>query len=99
MIARHWRGLAKAQCAEAYAAHLRSETFPALNTMPGFMGASILRRAVPRGTEFLVITHWASLDSIHAFAGADAETAVVPQEVQEMMLEFEPRARHYEVLP
>jgi heme-degrading monooxygenase HmoA len=63
------------------------------------LGASILRRAVPQGTEFLVITHWASLDSIHAFAGADAQTAVVPPKVQEMMLDFEARARHYEVLP
>jgi heme-degrading monooxygenase HmoA len=98
MIARYWRGLAKAECAEAYVAHLRSETFPALKAIPGFAGASILRRAVPEGVEFLVLTNWDALSSIHAFAGADAETAVVPPQVREMMLDFEARARHYEML-
>jgi heme-degrading monooxygenase HmoA len=63
------------------------------------MGASILRRAVLEGLEFLVITNWASLESIRAFAGVNAEVAVVPKKVQEMMLDFEARARHYEVLP
>lgn len=98
MIARHWQGLAKPQHADAYVEHLRTETFPALKTIPGFVSAAILRRAVPQGVEFQIITHWQSLDVIHAFAGADAEAAVVPQKVRDMMIEFESRARHYEVV-
>ena len=98
MIARHWRGLAKADRAGAYIEHLQAETFPALKAIPGFISATILRRDVPQGVEFQIITHWQSLDVIRAFAGADAETAVVPQKVRDMMIEFEPRARHYEVV-
>ena len=30
MIARHWRGIARATAAAAYIEHLRVETFPAL---------------------------------------------------------------------
>lgn len=98
MIARHWHGLAKAQHADAYIEHLQTETFPALHAIPGFISATILRRTVPQGVDFQIITHWQSLDVIHAFAGADAEAAVVPQKVRDMMLSFEQRARHYEVV-
>ena len=97
MIARHWRGIARATAADAYIEHLRVETFPALTQLPGFLSASILRRAVPLGVEFLIVTYWESLERIGAFAGPDLEAAVVPEVVQGMMVEFDTRARHYEV--
>lgn len=56
MIARQWRGLAKKTCAEAYVEHLRADTFRGLAKIPGFVDASILRRDVPEGVEFLVET-------------------------------------------
>jgi heme-degrading monooxygenase HmoA len=98
MIARHWRGVARRERAEAYIEHLRAETFPALARLPGFLSASILRRRVPEGEEFLVITNWESLAAIRAFAGEDVEGAVVPDTVQEMMVSFDRTARHYEVV-
>ena len=98
MISRQWRGLAKAASAEAYVEHLRSETFPAIQTIPGFVSASILRRVVPRGIEFLVVTRWASIESIREFAGADSEAAVVPQKARAMMIEYDHTVRHYEVV-
>jgi heme-degrading monooxygenase HmoA len=98
MIARHWRGVARRERAEAYIEHLRAETFPALARLPGFLSASILRRRVPEGEEFLVITNWESLAAIRAFAGEDVEGAVVPDTVQEMMVSFDRTARHYEMV-
>jgi heme-degrading monooxygenase HmoA len=98
MISRQWRGLAKHVCAEAYIEHLRSETFPAIQKLPGFVSASILRRAVPVGVEFLIVTHWASIDSIRGFAGSNPESAVVPEKVREMMVEYDHTVRHYEVV-
>jgi heme-degrading monooxygenase HmoA len=98
MISRHWRGLARVDRAQVYVEHLRTETFPALNAIPGFVNASILRRSLPQGVEFLVLTHWASLDSIRGFAGNDVETAVVPQKVHDMMVEYDRIVRHYEVV-
>lgn len=98
MISRHWHGLAQAAHADAYVEHLRTETFPALRKLPGFAGASILRRAVAEGVDFMIVSRWESVDAIRAFAGSDAETAVVPEKVQAMMLEFDRFARHYEVV-
>jgi heme-degrading monooxygenase HmoA len=98
MISRQWRGLSKHGCAEAYVEHLRSETFPAIAALPGFVGASILRRTVARGVEFLIVTQWASIGAIGSFAGPDTETAVVPDKVREMMIEYDHTVRHYEVV-
>lgn len=98
MISRHWRGLARAAYAEDYVRHLRDETFPAIARLPGFVGASILRRDLPDGVEFLVVTRWDSLDSIRAFAGDDINVAVVPRHVQDMMADFDRTVSHYEVV-
>ena len=57
-----------------------------------------LRRDVEGGTEFMIVTLWDSLAAIKAFAGADIEAAVVPDSVQEMMLAYDRRASHYEVV-
>jgi heme-degrading monooxygenase HmoA len=98
MISRHWRGLAKPPHADDYVRHLRSDTFPELSKIPGFIDASILRRNVQGGVEFLIVTNWESMRAIEQFAGRDSEVAVVPEKVQHMMLEYDRRARHYEVL-
>jgi heme-degrading monooxygenase HmoA len=98
MISRQWRGLAKPDCTEAYVDHLRSETFPAIAKLPGFVRASILRRTLREGVEYLVVTEWDSLDSIRRFAGDKVDAAVVPARVREMMLEYDQLVRHYEVV-
>ncbi len=98
MISRQWRGLARADQAEVYQEHLLAETFPALQRIAGFVDASILRRKAAGGVEFLIVTRWASMDAIRQFAGADPEAAVVPQKVQRMMIEFDSRVRHYDVV-
>jgi heme-degrading monooxygenase HmoA len=98
MISRQWRGLTRAGQASAYVRHLKEETFPALRRLSGFRGASILKRDVGEGVEFLIVTEWDSLDAIRAFAGADVEVAVVPPAVQAMMIEFDRSARHYELV-
>ena len=77
--------------------HLKLETFPQLADLPGFVRATILRRIVPAGTEFQVVTLWQSLGAIEAFAGRDVGVAVVPQSVQAMMLSYDHSVSHYEV--
>jgi heme-degrading monooxygenase HmoA len=69
-----------------------------LRELPGYVGASILRRQVDRGTEFLVVTRWESLQAIGQFAGADYTVAVVPSEVQRMMIDYDRSVRHYQVI-
>ena len=98
MISRHWRGLAKSTHADEYVEHLRTETFPHLSNIPGFLSASILKRKVPEGVEFLIVTNWESIKTIEQFSGREPEAAVVPEKVQKMMIEYDRNARHYEVV-
>lgn len=98
MVARQWRGLARASDAAAYEDHLRGHTFPALRRISGFVDASILRRRVERGVEFVIVTRWASMQAIEGFAGPDVEAAVVPVEVEALMLEYDRRVNHFEVV-
>jgi heme-degrading monooxygenase HmoA len=98
VISRQWRALAHRSEALRYIEHLRTETFPALKKMPGFIDASILSRPLGAGVEFLIETRWESLTAIARFAGADTEAAVVPPKVVAMMIEYDNRARHFEVI-
>ena len=80
MISRHWKGIARREFADGYVDHLRCETFPQLAVLPGFIRASILRREVPDGIEFQVVTLWDSLSAIEVFAGLGAQQIVrVPE--------------------
>ena len=84
--------------ASAYIAHLQRETFRSLRGTPGFVYATIMHRDVEDGTEFLVTTYWRSLDAIKAFAGDDVTRAVVPPAAQSMMVRYDDRAVHYEIV-
>ena len=98
MISRQWCGVAKSSEADRYVSHLRTETFPQLSRIDGFMGASILRRPVAEGVEFRIVTTWASMEAISRFAGERVETAVVPEKAQAMMVSFDHSVDHYEVV-
>lgn len=97
MIERHWKGICRSEHAGKYEAHLITDTFKKLALLDGFINARILKRPVNEGVEFLIVTVWKSLESIHAFAGDNTETAVVPALVQRMMIRFDARAAHYVV--
>jgi len=98
LISRHWKGVAKSEEADNYIHHLRNKTFPELARIDGFVRASILRRSTREGTEFLVVTTWQSFEAIRRFAGESVNTAVVPPEVQEMMLKYDREVTHYEIV-
>src|SRR5258708_6844719 len=98
MISRHWKGIVKRGCADAYNAHLERETFPSLRRLPGFVDASILRRETAEGTEFQIVTVWQSLDAIQAFAGQNLTAAVVPDAAQELMATYDRFVVHYEIV-
>ena len=97
MILRHWKAIARVEEADNYIHYLQTETFPHVATIEGFIEAKILTRNVEQGVEFLIISTWASVESIKQFAGDVAEKAVVPPHVQAMMVEFDDFATHYEI--
>ncbi len=97
-ISRHWKGVAKIEEADHYIHHLRNDTFPKLARIEGFIKASIMRRPIREGMEFLIVTTWQSMEAIRKFAGESAETAVVPPSVQAMMVQYDREVAHYEVV-
>jgi ATP-dependent Clp protease ATP-binding subunit ClpA len=98
MVVRTWKGVVKPGLADEYVRHLKTETFPALRHLGGHQAASILRREVEDGTEFLITTVWRSLDDIKAFAGDDVTSAVLPPAAQAMMVRYDDRAVHFELV-
>jgi heme-degrading monooxygenase HmoA len=98
MIIREWRGCAEAQRAEAYANHFREKVAPDLRSIAGFLGADLACRTVGDKVEFLVLTRWRSMEAIRAFAGPDAERAVVEPAAVAALTEFDEFVRHYEAI-
>ena len=48
--------------------------------------------------EFATLTLWESWDAVRAFAGDDAETAVVPEEARAVLSRWDERSSHYEIV-
>ncbi len=97
-ISRHWKGVAKPEEADNYIHHLRNDTFPRLARIEGFIKASILRRPIGEGTQFLIVTTWQSIEAIRKFAGESASMAVVPPSARAMMVEYDIEVAHYEIV-
>src|ERR1700738_2541875 len=99
MIARMWRGWAASPAAaDLYEEFLRSTFLPAAYSIPGFKGASVLRRTVGNEIEFTTITRFDSVQAIKAFAGEDYEAAHVAPRARELLVRFEPRCVHSELV-
>ncbi len=98
MIVRAWRGRAPSSNPVAYIEHFRRNVLPELRRIKGFLGASLLREDRLGEVEFLVLTKWASMDAIRAFAGDDVSRAVVEPGAVAALVGFDQRVQHYEVV-
>lgn len=97
MIARIWRGRASLDNAPHYSRHATERVFPSLADLPGHRGAYLLTRETDGHVEFLAVTLWESINAIKAFAGENAEIAVVEPEARAVLSDYDDFARHYEV--
>ena len=98
VIARIWHGWTKREDAAGYESHLKPELLPGLSKVAGFQRSYLLRRAVGDEVEFMTIILWDSTEAIRTVAGADYETAVIPEERQKYLLRFDAKAEHFEVV-
>ncbi|NNM74421.1 antibiotic biosynthesis monooxygenase [Enterovirga aerilata] len=98
MILRIWRARSIGAGVERYGRHFQDRVVPDLRGRPGFLGATLSRRSVGDATELMVETRWASLDAIRAFAGEAAEAAVVEPEAREVLIDYDERVAHYEIV-
>ena len=94
-----WHGWTRPANADAYEHLLREEVFHAIGgrAIAGYRGIELLRR--PEGDEvgFVTMMWFESMEAIRAFAGADAEVAVVPPAARALLSRFDARSAHYEV--
>ncbi|MFY9741499.1 MAG: antibiotic biosynthesis monooxygenase [Candidatus Sulfotelmatobacter sp.] len=97
MIARVWHGYTKPENADAYEALLKPELLPGISKKKGYKGSYLLRRKAGAEVEFITIMFWDSIDSLRAAAGADYETAIIPEERRKYLSKYDAKSAHYEM--
>jgi heme-degrading monooxygenase HmoA len=97
VIARRWRAWAFPAAADAYERHFGEVVLPALEAVPGFDGAVLLRRDAAGESELVALTFFDSMASVEGFAGSDPERAVVHEEARQLLTRWDDRAAHYQV--
>ncbi len=104
-ILRLWRGWTTPENADAYQRVVLEHVIPAIEArrIPGFLQIDVLR--VPsdpspdRGeVEFATIMTFETADCINAFVGADSTLSHVPEEARAILLRFDERATHFDVI-
>jgi heme-degrading monooxygenase HmoA len=97
MIARVWHGYTKPEHADSYESMLKPELLPGVSKINGYKGSYLLRKDRGVEIEFITIMLWESIDAIRAVAGADYETAVIPEERRKYLARYDAKSAHYEV--
>ena len=98
MIARMWRGQARAENADAYERFVTTKVFAELPAIAGHRGAYLLKRPIENGeVEFIAVTLWESLAAIRDFAGDAIDRAVVEPEARAVLSSFDDVVRHFEL--
>ncbi len=95
MIVRSWRGRAPRDRADGYTRHFFDVVLPKLQSLPGFAGATLLRRPAGDETEFLVLTSWDSMDAVKLFAGDTPDVAVVDADARALLSTFDTTVDHW----
>src|SRR5215203_658162 len=100
MISRIWRGWTTPENADKYEALLIEEIFIGIHErqIPGFRGIELLRRETNGLVEFVTKMEFESLSAVREFAGDDYEHAVVPEKAKTLLLKYDKRSRHYEIV-
>jgi len=97
MIARTWRGVVRAEDAEAYAEYIRATGIAEYAATPGNRGAYLLYRIAGDRAEVLTISFWDSLDAVRGFAGDDIDRAVFYPEDDRYLVDRDLTANHFVV--
>ena len=98
MVVRSWDGSTTQDNADKYVRHITESVIPELESLKGFVGIYVLKCPTVGGYDFRVLTMWDSMESVHAFAGEDAEKAVVAAEARTVLSAFDDKVSHYDVV-
>jgi antibiotic biosynthesis monooxygenase (ABM) superfamily enzyme len=95
LITRVWRGWTSPENANAYQDFLLSELFPTLRSLPGFLGADVLRRDDGEHIAFMTLTRFASLEDVRGFATGDLDVPVIEPRAAELLARYEHRVEQF----
>ena len=98
MIIRMWKGSTDRADSDAYFDYLKETGLKEYQETPGNLGVYVLRRDYDDKTEFLLLSHWESMDAIEVFAGSNPDKAVFYPEDEKYLVEYDKHVTHYEVL-
>jgi heme-degrading monooxygenase HmoA len=100
VICRLWRGWTTPGNADAYERIVRGEVIPGIEAreIEGFRHIDLMRRDIGEEIEFATLMWFDSMDSVKAFVGEDYEVAHVPERARAVLLRFDERVGHFEVL-
>lgn len=96
VVAREWRGRVAPARAEEYYRYLL-EGVTKIRSIPGSLGAQVMRRDEKGAVEYVVISYWESRKAIEAYAGQDIEKPHHLPRDRELLLELPTRVLHYDV--
>ena len=92
MICRLWRGWTTRDQAAAYERIVRDEV------IPGFRHIDLMRRDLGNEVEFQTLMWFDDLASIRSFVGDDYAISHVPAAARAVLVRFDDRAAHFEVI-
>ncbi|MCM0622896.1 antibiotic biosynthesis monooxygenase [Nocardioides bruguierae] len=98
MIIRTWRGAVRVQDAEEYLQHQAETGVREYRDTPGNLGVLVLRRPQEDLVEITTVSFWNSMDAIRAFAGDNPEQARFYAGDDNLLVEMDTQACHYEVV-
>lgn len=98
VVARIWHGKTPTAKADEYYTYLLEAGIKKIESIPGNLGAQVLRRTDGKVTEFTVISYWESREAIRKFAGDDIEKVRPLPRDNEYLIDPESKVKHFDVL-
>jgi hypothetical protein len=99
-IARIWHGWTSRKNANAFEKVLITQAIPGIekNKPSGYLGIQVLRRDLDNEVEFTTIMWFTSLSAVKEFAGEDYETAHIDPQVKPLLLRYDKKSLHSNVI-
>ena len=100
MISRIWHGWTTHENADKYENLLRNEIFPLIESkkIKGYRKISLLKSVLEEEVEFITIMIFDNLEAVKEFVGDDHERAHVPDSARKVLLRYDERSQHYEMI-
>jgi hypothetical protein len=100
MISRIWHGYTTPENAGNFEDLLKREIFVETKNrqIKGYHGIDLLKRTIENEVEFISNMWFESINSVIEYAGKDYELSVVPEKAQRLLLRYDSKVQHYEVL-